>query len=84
MSEENLENLFPNLKLTDYAITSEEDVDYNCIAWAVGDSRKWTSKIGELEDIGHDGLSALEGEAYGNVAQIMKRPSRIRGGETID
>jgi len=41
MSAENLENLFPNLKQTDYAITSAEDVDYNCIAWALGDCRKW-------------------------------------------
>ncbi|MCI0387583.1 MAG: hypothetical protein MOB07_02265 [Acidobacteria bacterium] len=41
MSSENLENLFPNLKPTDYAITSEENVDYNRIAWVVGDNRKW-------------------------------------------
>ena len=152
MSAENLENLFPNLKQTGYAITSEEDVDYNCVAWAVGDSRKWweplpglywppgimkeytlaayarvfeihgyaacdnpefepgydkiaifvdeagapshatrqttsgkwTSKIGELEDIEHDCLSALEGEAYGTVAQIMKRLRRDHAGGKSD
>lgn len=89
MPAEILESPFPNLKQADYAITSEEDVDYNCyekIAIYVDDSGdpshaarqtssgKWTSKIGELEDIEHGSLSDLEGEAYGTVAQIMKRP----------
>ncbi len=146
MPAENLESLFPNLKQAGYAITSEEDADYNCIAWAAGDSRqwwepspglywppgatkeytlaaymqafeihgyvpcdnpefepgyekiaiyvddagapshaarqttsgKWTSKIGELEDIEHSSLSDLEGEAYGRVAQIMKRLRKTR------
>lgn len=152
MSAENLENLFPNLKQTGYAITSEEDVEYNCVAWAVGDNRKWweplpgfywppgvikeytlaayarvfeihgykacdnsdfeqeyekiaifidkagdpshisrqtasgewMSKIGELEDIEHHVLNALEGEAYGTVVQIMKRPRKNPTGGTID
>ncbi|MEP7341357.1 MAG: hypothetical protein ABI977_26745 [Acidobacteriota bacterium] len=143
MSAERLESLFPNLNRMGYTITSTADVDYNCVAWAVGDTRKWwellpglywppgakkeyslavylrvfavhgyapcdhaelepgydkvaiyidadgipshaarqttsgkwTSKIGELKDIEHDTLSALEGEAYGTVAQVMKRKS---------
>ncbi len=143
MPTEKLEKLFPNLKQAGYKITSAADVDYNCIAWAVGDSRqwweplpglywppgvqkeysitaylrifaihgytpcdhadlepgyqkiaiyvdadglpchaarqtaegKWTSKIGELEDIEHGTLESLEGEAYGTVVQIMKRKS---------
>ncbi len=131
MPAERLESLFPNLRQAGYTITSVADVDYNCIAWAVGDTRKWweplpgfywppgarkeyslaaylrvftvhgydkiaiyadaeaipshaarqtasgkwTSKIGELEDIEHDTLNALEGEAYGTVAQVMKRKS---------
>jgi hypothetical protein len=33
----------------------------------------WTSKLGELEDIDHN-LRDLEGEQYGSVAQVMKRP----------
>ncbi|MGH9428044.1 MAG: DUF7689 domain-containing protein [Terriglobia bacterium] len=33
----------------------------------------WTSKIGRLEDIEH-ALSDLEGDNYGRVFQIMKRP----------
>jgi hypothetical protein len=36
-------------------------------------SGRWTSKLGELEDIEH-GLRDLEGDAYGTVVLIMKRP----------
>ena len=36
---------------------------------------KWSSKLGKAEDIEHD-LEALEGDEYGSVALIMKRPSR--------
>lgn len=33
---------FPNLKNTDYELTSPYDASYNCIAWAAGDTRrKW-------------------------------------------
>ena len=34
----------------------------------------WTSKLGEAEDIEHDAPDALEGEAYGAVKIILKRP----------
>lgn len=34
---------------------------------------RWTSKLGELEDIEH-ALRDLEGAAYGTVALLMKRP----------
>jgi hypothetical protein len=34
----------------------------------------WTSKLGEAEDIEHDTPEALEGEAYGAVKIILKRP----------
>jgi hypothetical protein len=33
---------------------------------------KWTSKLGELQDIEH-GLRDLEGEVYGSVVLVMKR-----------
>lgn len=36
-------------------------------------SGSWTSKIGKWEDIEHE-LHALEGDRYGCVAQILKRP----------
>ena len=137
-----LETLFPNLKAGGYAITSDRNAEYNCIAWAAGDTQKWwepfgeryywpsdalneyslaaysqafavygyalcddaapeagfekiaiyvdaqgipahaarqlpsgkwASKLGKLEDIEHDTLTALEGDAYGTVALIMKR-----------
>lgn len=34
---------------------------------------RWTSKLGELEDIEHD-LHALEGTEYGSVVLLMRRP----------
>jgi hypothetical protein len=36
-------------------------------------SGRWTSKLGELEDIEHR-LRDLEGSEYGRVVEIMKRP----------
>lgn len=36
-------------------------------------SGRWTSKLGEREDIEH-ALHDLEGDAYGKVAVLMKRP----------
>ena len=36
----------------------------------------WTSKLGEAEDIEHDTPEALEGEAYGKVKIILKRPRK--------
>jgi len=38
------------------------------------ESGAWTSKLGRAEDIEHNTLSSLEGETYGSVAQIMRRP----------
>ena len=37
---------------------------------------RWTSKLGELEDIEHE-LHDLTGTEYGTVALLMKRPLRI-------
>ena len=36
-----IESTFPNLKPTDYEISSDKDRKYNCIAWAAGCSDKW-------------------------------------------
>jgi hypothetical protein len=36
-------------------------------------SGRWTSKIGVLEDIEHD-LRDLEGDEYGKVVVVIKRP----------
>jgi hypothetical protein len=41
-------------------------------------SGRWTSKLGELEDIEH-GLRDLEGAEYGTVVLLMKRPLRTAG-----
>ncbi|HEV2763302.1 MAG TPA: hypothetical protein VGV38_10040 [Pyrinomonadaceae bacterium] len=34
----------------------------------------WTSKLGEDEDIEHGTLEALEGDLYGRVTKLLKRP----------
>lgn len=34
----------------------------------------WSSKLGRLHDIEHSTLSCLEGQAYGAVAVILRRP----------
>ncbi|MGH9837720.1 MAG: DUF7689 domain-containing protein [Blastocatellia bacterium] len=47
MSANILETLFPNLKAGGYATTSPKNADYNCIAWASGDTRKWWEPFGE-------------------------------------
>ena len=39
------------------------------------DDGRWTSKIGEFEDITHPSPEDLAGELYGNVHCIMRRPS---------
>lgn len=36
-----LEALFPRLSGAQYQVTSAASEDYNCIAWAVGDSARW-------------------------------------------
>jgi hypothetical protein len=42
MPGDNIESEFPRLRSEGYSITSPESDDYNCIAWAGGDTaRKW-------------------------------------------
>jgi hypothetical protein len=36
-----LEDLFPRLSGNEYQITSPKTIDYNCIAWAAGDTQQW-------------------------------------------
>ena len=37
----------------------------------------WTSKLGREEDIEHQELAGVEGQEYGHVAQVMRRPAKI-------
>ncbi len=39
---------------------------------------QWTSKLGEREDIEHNLPDNLEGNYYGKVSIIMKRPAAYR------
>jgi hypothetical protein len=38
------------------------------------ESGAWTSKLGQNVDIEHESLQGLEGQKYGHVVQILKRP----------
>jgi hypothetical protein len=38
---EHLESLFPGLGGSGYTVTSSEDIHYNCVAWATGDTDRW-------------------------------------------
>jgi hypothetical protein len=35
----------------------------------------WTSKLGDMEDIEHESLTAVEGSLYGSVVSFLKRPT---------
>ena len=39
-------------------------------------SGKWTSKLGQMEDIEHNTLDGLNGSIYGKVGQILKRSTQ--------
>jgi hypothetical protein len=41
MTRTQMEILFPNLRGSSYEITSPYAEDYNCIAWAAGDTSAW-------------------------------------------
>lgn len=47
-------------------------------------SGKWTSKLGQLEDIEHGTLEGLTGGLYGEVGQILKRPIREPEGQSAE
>ena len=40
------------------------------------ESGAWTSKLGREEDIEHAALAGVEGEQYGLVAQVLRRPKQ--------
>jgi hypothetical protein len=42
---------------------------------------RWTSKLGQSVLIEHATLDALTGEAYGVIAQVLKRPRSLETGE---
>lgn len=37
-------------------------------------SERWTSKLGNWEDIEHENLGCLEGDFYGSVVALLRRP----------
>jgi hypothetical protein len=36
-----IEKQFPKLKFSDYKLTSQDTIDYNCVAWAAEDTENW-------------------------------------------
>ena len=54
------------------AIYADEQGDPTHMARQLG-SGKWTSKLGESEDIEHGDVASLEGDCYGKVVRILKR-----------
>lgn len=46
MPPHRIELLFANLRPSDWRETSDEDYHYNCIAWAVGNTRTWWEPSG--------------------------------------
>lgn len=43
--DEELIELFPGLKGSGYRRTSEKTPDYNCVAWAMGESHRWWEAV---------------------------------------
>ena len=62
------------------AIFSVDGVEYAHIARQLSDGR-WTSKLGNLEDITHADCNSLTGQEYGSVLSWMRR--RIDGGREV-
>jgi hypothetical protein len=44
-----LELRYPNLALTEYAVTSPKSQEYNCFAWVAGDQERWWQPTPEDE-----------------------------------
>lgn len=47
LTEEELFQIFPNLTKDNYRNTSDPDINYNCLAWACGDTHNWWQPSGE-------------------------------------
>ena len=41
MSKNEIERFFTNLRISGYSITSPATPEYNCIAWAAGETESW-------------------------------------------
>ena len=83
MSRQEIEAAFPNLRNSGYSITSPATAEYNCIAWASGDTGAWWwpdpmnlyywPPAIPRENTFLDGLRSL---VYGTIAVFMKRPGK--------
>ena len=72
--DENFEEGFEKV-----AIYIDEEGLHSHMARQLVDKQQWTSKCGDLEDISHPHLAALEGNpGYGKVSCILKRGIKIK------
>jgi hypothetical protein len=69
--EQRLEQIFPNLKVDGYAIKSEEDTLYNCIAWALGETDVWWESVQRAGYYWPD--EAPLDDRISSVVQVFKR-----------
>ncbi|MEX0717041.1 MAG: hypothetical protein WD066_10650 [Planctomycetaceae bacterium] len=54
MDDDRLKEFFPGLLGTEFEVTSEETVEYNCLAWAIGETfRRWDPCPGYYWPAGH-------------------------------
>lgn len=73
-------NDFPRLTSENHQVTSAADVNYNFSFYKHAarqlSSGAWTSKLGKDVDIEHDTPDDVAGGLYGEVVQLMRRPSQ--------
>jgi len=43
-----LRGIFPNMSANSSTITSQINLDYNCVAWALGDTQRWWEPYGVI------------------------------------
>ena len=73
-----IEFFLPGLESADYQITSSADPDYNCIAWALGETDRWWSPSPQSRDYWPDQLPR------GDSVETVARAFALAGFERCD
>ena len=67
-----LELRYPNLAITEYAVTSPKSQEYNCFAWVAGDRERWWQPTPEDEFYWFEGVPMEENlSAYIQAYQTL-------------
>src|SRR4051812_3164608 len=85
MVDSHLEGRFPGLRGRPYAITSPPDGDYNCIAWAAGDSKQWWWPDAAADDAWPTGVTRAETlvafrDAFATLGYVVCDDERLEPG----